>query len=194
MSVTAVPLQPVKRGYILWLWLGLITAVVVAGLLAWQGTRAAVAAHVPDDQPERFLAINAGLPGVQTLESGVQYKLLREGVGPAPNEGDFVIVDVEGRLRDGLVFQPRTTIDQLRVGQFVPGFNEALLRMPKGSRMRVWIPADQGYGDNPPPMSGMTPDSVLVFDIEMLNFISEAELREFQMRQQMMQGGMPDLP
>ncbi|MBA15744.1 MAG: FKBP-type peptidylprolyl isomerase [Sphingomonas sp.] len=190
-SVTAVPLQPVKKGYLLWLWLGLIAAALVAVLLAWQGTRGAVAASLSDAQTDRFLAVHGALPGIRTLPSGVQYEVLRDGTGPTPNDGDYTLVSMEGRLRNGQVFQPREASSPMRIGDAIPGFNDVLKLMPKGSRYRFWIPPAQGYGNNPPPMTGITKDSVLVFDVEMLNFISEAELREIQMQQMMQQGGMP---
>jgi hypothetical protein len=78
----------------------------------------------------------------------------------------------------------------------VPGFSEALKLMPKGSKYRVWIKPSLGYGDK---VTGPIPaNSVLAFDIEMLDFMPEATLRQMQMQQQMMQqqqggapGGMP---
>ncbi len=57
MSVTAVPLQPVKRSYKVWLWAGLVLAIAVAVALAWTGTRAPVAVKGDDTQ---FLAWNKG--------------------------------------------------------------------------------------------------------------------------------------
>ena len=75
MSVTAVPLQPVKRAYKVWLWIGVLAAIALALGLAWVGTRAAVAAKGTNEQ---FLAWNKGQPGVKTTASGLQYQVLKE--------------------------------------------------------------------------------------------------------------------
>ena len=77
-TVTAVPLQPVKRGYLVWLWLGLIVAALAAVALAAQG----------DD----FLTRNARGKGVVTTPSGLQYKVLTPGKGGAhPSDTDVAL-------------------------------------------------------------------------------------------------------
>ena len=67
-SVTAVPIAPVKRSYVLWLVAGILAAVVAATALAFQG----------DD----FLARNARAKGVVTTPSGLQYQVITPGSGP----------------------------------------------------------------------------------------------------------------
>ena len=70
----------------------------------------------------------------------------------------------------------------------VPGFAEALKLMPKGAKYRFWIPPQLGYGDK---ASGPIPaNSTLVFDVELIDFLPEATVRQMQ-QQQMMQGGVP---
>jgi hypothetical protein len=67
----------------------------------------------------------------------------------------------------------------------VPGFSEGLKLMNKGAKYRFWIPPTLGYGDK---AAGPIPaNSVLVFDLELLDWKSEAEIRQMQMMQQMMQ-------
>ena len=200
MSVTAVPLQPVKRSYKVWLWLGILVAVALAFALAWWGTRSAVARHLPDSAYEQYLAMNKRQPGVQTTASGLQYMVLKSGTGGGPAEGDIALVGFEGRLRNGSIFQPKQASQGWRVGEGIPGFAEGLKLMNKGSTYRFWLPPALGYGKTPPPDSRIPPDAVLIFDVEMLDFISEAEIREMQMRQMMQQqmqqqqGGAPGGP
>jgi FKBP-type peptidyl-prolyl cis-trans isomerase FkpA len=71
----------------------------------------------------------------------------------------------------------------------LPGFAEALKLMPKGAKYRFWLPAKLGYGDR---ANGPIPaNSELVFDVEMIDFIPEAVLRQMQAQQSMMGGGVP---
>ncbi len=184
MSVTAVPLQPIKRAHIVWLWVGLALAAAFALLLAWQGTRAAASVAWDD---ERFLAWHAGQPGVRTTESGLQYMVLEAGRGGSPSAGDIALIDFEGRLRDGTVFQPEQAGQGWRVGDGIPGFAEGLQLMSRGARYRFWLPPELGYGPNPPQGSRIPEDAVLIFDVTMTDFISEAEVREMQMQQQLQQ-------
>ncbi|MCA1748665.1 MAG: FKBP-type peptidyl-prolyl cis-trans isomerase, partial [Parasphingopyxis sp.] len=73
----------------------------------------------------------------------------------------------------------------------VDGFKEALGLMNTGATYRVWLPPELAYGDNPPPGSGIEPGDVIVFDIEMLEFVSRNQLIMglMQMQQQDGEGG-----
>ncbi len=61
---------------------------------------------------EKFLAANAKKPGVVTLKSGVQYKVLKEGKGTIPSDTSTVQVQYEGRTIDGKVFDSSTHMFQ----------------------------------------------------------------------------------
>ncbi|QIG79508.1 FKBP-type peptidyl-prolyl cis-trans isomerase [Stakelama tenebrarum] len=181
-SVTAVPLQPVKKGYILWLWLGLVAAVLAAFLLAWQGTRAAVLANLDD---EAFLAMHAQQPGVITTESGLQYKILEPGTGPQISENDGVSLTVQGELRDGTEFQPSAPM-RFMVGQdMIEGFTEGVKLMRKGATYRFWLPPELGYAAGPGRPPNELTGEILIFDVAIDEVIPAAQL------QQMLQGGMP---
>ncbi len=122
--------------------------------------------------------------------SGVQYKVLKQGTGAAkPTDADVVLVNYEGKLENGTTFDKSEQPMPMQVKGVVPGFSEALKLMTKGAKYRVWIPPALGYGDK---VTGPIPaNSVLVFDLELLDWKSEAEIRQMQMMQQMqqMQGG-----
>ncbi|MGH6614547.1 FKBP-type peptidyl-prolyl cis-trans isomerase [Sphingomonas sp.] len=119
--------------------------------------------------------------------SGLQYKILTAGKGGKPTDSDVVLINYEGKLTDGTTFDKSPQPIPLQVTGVVPGFSEALKLMPKGGKYRFWIKPSLGYGDK---TSGTIPaNSVLVFDVELLDFIPEAKLRQMQMQQQMMQQG-----
>ena len=114
--------------------------------------------------------------GVVTLPSGLQYKIIREGSGIKPTFDDLVEVIYHGSLIDGTVFdstKERGDTATFPVGGVVQGFGEALTLMNEGSIWEVYIPGDLGYGPNPPPYSPIKPNSVLIFEIEMVKVIKE---------------------
>ena len=85
MSITAVPIHPVKSRYLVWVWGGIALALVLAASLAWAGTRTGVGS---------FLSDNAGRPGVVTTASGLQYEVLDKGKGgPTPTDADVTLVN-----------------------------------------------------------------------------------------------------
>lgn len=181
MSITAVPIPPTRRGVLAILWLGIVAAVVVALWLALQGTAAAVAEK---GTPEQFLAYNKTKPGVVETASGLQYQVLAKGEGTAsPTDGDYALINYVGKLRDGSIFDASKQPTPLPVSGVVPGFSEGLKLMHKKAKYRFWLKPSLGYGETPPPGSPIKADSVLIFDVELLDFISEAALREAQQQQ-----------
>ncbi|MBQ8047740.1 MAG: FKBP-type peptidyl-prolyl cis-trans isomerase [Prevotella sp.] len=118
---------------------------------------------------EKFLAENAKKDGVQTLESGVQYKVITEGKGAIPTDTSMVKVNYEGKLIDGTVFDSsyqRGTPATMKANEVIKGWTEALVRMPVGSKWEVYIPQEMGYQDRN--MGNIKPFSALVFTIELL--------------------------
>lgn len=192
MSITAVPILPVKRGYLVWLWIGIAAAALGGVALAWKGTAAVVADTGSNAQ---FLAWNAGQPGVTQTASGLQYRVLDKGKGGAtPTDSDLVLVNYKGALRNGTVFDESRQPTPMSPKGVVPGFAEAVKLMPKGSRYRFWIKPELAYGPsaqtNPQTGQEVIPgDSLLVFDIEMVDFVPEAVVRQMQMQQMMQQQG-----
>lgn len=120
-----------------------------------------------------FMANNARAEGVQTLPSGLQYKVVRSGPpgGESPDSNDLVRVDYEGTLTDGTVFDssfakgaPFVTTPE----QVVPGWTEALQRMRVGDEWILYVPPALGYGvEGGPPT--IPPNAVLVFRIQLLD-------------------------
>ena len=199
MAVTTVPLQPISKGILPKLWIGIALLLIVAGAFAWVSTAKAGAQY---GTAEQFFAYNAGQSGVSTTESGLQYKVIEEGEGPNPGPNDFALINYEGLFRDGESFDSGDSIP-FALGDPLPGvnaispvlgFKEALGLMNTGAKYRFWIPPELAYGDNPPPDSGIQPGDVIVFDIEMLEFISRDQLMMGMMQMQQQQMGAPPPP
>ena len=119
---------------------------------------------------EKFLAANKKKPGVVTLLSGVQYKVIKEGNGPMPKDTSMVKVHYEGKTIDGKVFDSsykRGEPVDLRANQVIKGWTEALVHMPVGSVWEVYIPQNLAYGDRD--QGQIKPFSTLIFKIELIS-------------------------
>ena len=119
---------------------------------------------------EQFLAANKKKPGVVTLPSGVQYKVIKEGNGAMPKDTSMVKVNYEGKTIDGKVFDSsykRGEPISLRANQVIKGWTEALVHMPAGSVWEVYIPQELAYGERN--QGQIKPFSVLIFKIELLS-------------------------
>jgi FKBP-type peptidyl-prolyl cis-trans isomerase FkpA len=182
-EIHRVPLQPIARGSLTKLWLGIAAAIVLAAGLAW------IAAP-----------------------KGVDLDTIVEGSGPHPSASDVVYVKYTGKLTDGTVFDQSRELPfptggllpegtPMQVSGSIPGFSEGLQQMQKGGKYRLTIPADKAYGAAPPQGSPIPPNADLVFDVELVDFMTEADAqRRFQVLQQMIQqqqkqqGGAPGAP
>ena len=189
MSVTAVPLRPIKKGGLTKLWIGVALAVAVAAGGAWIGTHSGPIAN----SAEGFLARNASAEGVVTTPSGLQYKVIAPGKGNKPTDADVVLINYKGALTNGRVFDQNQQVP-MEVSGVVPGFSEALKLMSPGAKYQIWIPPALGYGAEAKgdEATGIPANSVLVFDLDLIDFRSKAELQAMQMQEQMLrqqQGG-----
>ncbi|HSG35383.1 MAG TPA: FKBP-type peptidyl-prolyl cis-trans isomerase [Sphingomonadaceae bacterium] len=136
-----------------------------------------------------------------TVPKGVSITTTTEGMGASPAAGDAAFVKYTGKLADGTVFEtspenpfpipgifPEGVPIMLEEGRTIPGFVEGVTQMQKGGKYELFIPADKAYGANPPPGSNVPPNSDLIFEIELVDFMSREDLdRGFATMQQMMQ-------
>lgn len=123
---------------------------------------------------KKFLADNAKKPGVQTTASGLQYQVVTEGKGPKPKAGEVVRVHYKGATLDGKTFDSSYDRGQpvvFPLDQVVPGWQEGLQLMPVGSKYKLWIPGNLGYGDKGTPGGPIGPNATLVFDVELLDIV-----------------------
>ncbi len=125
--------------------------------------------HLKEGQ--EFLAENKKKDGVITLESGLQYEVIKEGSGPKPKDTDKVTTHYHGTLIDGTVFD--SSVDRGEPATFpvngvIKGWTEALQLMPVGSKWRLFIPTELAYGQNPRPNGVIKPNMALIFEVELL--------------------------
>lgn len=158
MSVSETAKRPGHRGRSLRIWLAILALIAVAVGFAWAGTN-----------PLRG----------ETTESGLRIRTVQAGTGPFVQPVDGVLVEYEGRLADGTVFDaserhggPQPMI----AGQVIPGFAEALTKMQKGGRYKIHIPGKLAYGENPPPGSPFGPNADLDFDVHIVQLVPNAAL------------------
>lgn len=126
------------------------------------------------EEGEKFLAENKTKEGVITTESGLQYKVEKEGTGAKPTKEDKVKVHYTGTLLDGTKFD--SSVDrgepaEFGVGQVIPGWTEILQIMPVGSKYVIWVPSELGYGERG--THGIKPNSTLKFEIELLDIVKD---------------------
>jgi FKBP-type peptidyl-prolyl cis-trans isomerase len=124
-----------------------------------------------------YLDANKKKDGWKVTASGLQYKVLTTGTGPIPKQTDTVIAQYRGTTIDGTEFDSsykRNEPATFQVGEVIPGWSEALQMMPVGSKWQLAIPSDLAYGPNPPPQSGIGPDQVLLFDVELVKIDNSA--------------------
>ena len=121
------------------------------------------------EEGKKFLEENAKKEGVQTTDSGLQYKVITEGTGPSPSESSVVEVDYKGTLIDGTEFDSSYKNGkpvQFPVKGVIKGWTEALQLMKEGSKWELYIPSDLAYG--PGGAGGLIgPNSTLVFEVEL---------------------------
>ena len=121
---------------------------------------------------EKFLAANKKKPGVVTLPSGVQYKVLKAGNGKTIADSTWsVTFTYEGRTIDGKVFDSsnrggKETPVTSQAYQNIPGFAEALRHMPVGSTWEIYIPQQLAYQANQ--AGDIKPFSALIFKVTLL--------------------------
>jgi FKBP-type peptidyl-prolyl cis-trans isomerase FklB len=116
-----------------------------------------------------FLAQNAQAEGVQSMPSGLQFKVLKQGNGATPGLTDSVQCHYRGTLLDGTEFDSSYGGDPARfpVNGVIPGWTEALQKMKAGDKWQLFVPAKLAYGANPPGPP-IEPNSMLIFEVELL--------------------------
>jgi FKBP-type peptidyl-prolyl cis-trans isomerase len=123
------------------------------------------------NEGDAFLAENSKKEGVVSLPSGLQYKILKMGDGKMPKDTDIVECHYRGTLVDGTEFDSSYARKQPATfkvkGGVIPGWTEALLLMPVGSKFQFFIPPQLAYGENG--AGGQVgPNATLIFEVELL--------------------------
>jgi FKBP-type peptidyl-prolyl cis-trans isomerase FklB len=119
---------------------------------------------------ELFLTENKKAEGVIALESGLQYKIIKEGEGKTPKPTDTITVNYRGTLIDGKEFdssysrnEPATFV----LNQVIKGWIEGLQYIKEGGKIILYIPSELAYGGKG---AGevILPNSTLIFEIELI--------------------------
>lgn len=113
--------------------------------------------------------LKASDPSVITTESGLVYKVIKEGTGPNVGASQTAILNYKGTLVDGTQFDANNGVPLSPRG-VIKGFGEGLQLMNKGAHYILYIPADLAYGMQGPPVIG--PAQTLIFDIEITDIVS----------------------
>lgn len=116
-EITRVPLQPIAKGSIGKIWLGVAAAVLAAGAIA-----------------------------CASLPVSVDVKTLLAGQGDSPTIEDVALINYKGTLPDGKVFDEAQNAVMPLAG-VVPGFAKALEQMQRGGKYEIEIPSELAYGD-----------------------------------------------
>ena len=123
------------------------------------------------EQSQAFLAANAEKEGVQTLPSGLQYKVIQEGEGRTPGPDDSVVVHYSGSFVDGTVFDSsydRGKPATLQMKKVIKGWKEALAMMKEGAKWELFIPPELAYGKQGR-AKAIPPNSALIFEVELIS-------------------------
>ena len=157
MSATQVPLRPLKAGSMFKLWLGIALLIAAAVALAW---------------------IGAGSMRGETTATGVMIRTIEAGTGDPIKANDGALVDYEGRLMDGTVFDSSKGRGPAGMipGQVIPGFGEALQKMQEGGSYRIRIPAALAYGAAGAGDGKIPPNSDIEFDVTIKQVVRDAAL------------------
>jgi len=124
------------------------------------------------DDNANFLKENSKKPGVVTLPSGLQYLVEKEGTGARPADSSTVKVHYEGTLIDGTVFDSSIKRGQpitFALNKVIKGWTEGVQHMTVGSKYKLFIPAELGYGAQQ--AGPIPPNSTLIFEVELLDII-----------------------
>jgi FKBP-type peptidyl-prolyl cis-trans isomerase FkpA len=155
VSVAEAAHRPDHRGRAIALWLGFILVIAAGVALAWLG------AH-------------------SVRQRTVQIETIHPGAGPTIQAQDGVLIEYEGRLENGTVFDSSAGKGPvpLLANQVIPGFAQALLQMQEGGQYKIHIPSKLGYGPNPPADGPIPPNANLDFDIKVVKVVPNAALMQ----------------
>ena len=121
---------------------------------------------------EAFLEKNKKRKGVTTTKSGLQYEVITQGKGRKPTAEDEVKVHYRGTFIDGTEFDSSYSRNEPAVfglNQVIPGWTEALQLMPEGSKWKIFLPYNLGYGEHA--MASIPAFSTLIFEVELIEIM-----------------------
>lgn len=189
MSATAVPIPPTPPAARFALWGGLAALALMGAGLAWLGTASAAGGECSGNL---FHAPGKDTKAPETTASGLRIQTVFPGDGPNPSKADVALINYRGTFKDGKEFDSGQRVP-MPVERVVPGFSEGLQLMQRGGSYRICIPSALAYGKQGAGNGAIPPNATLVFDIDLIDFRSMAEIEAAQqmMQQQQQHGGQP---
>ena len=160
-DIHRVPLQPIGKGSLTKLWLGIAVVALLGGGVAYA-----------------------------TMPPSVDVETVTKGTGESPTREDVALINYKGTLPDGKVFDEGKQA-VLPLAEVVPGFTKALEQMQRGGKYKVHIPSSLGYGDKatgPIPANTDLNFEIELLDFKSRAEI-EQQQRIMQQMQQMQMGG-----
>ncbi|MFT5806171.1 MAG: FKBP-type peptidyl-prolyl cis-trans isomerase FkpA [Moritella dasanensis] len=122
-----------------------------------------------------FFAENGKKEGITTTDSGLQYEVLTAGEGELASPSDTVTVHYTGSLLDGSVFDSSVERGEpatFALNRVIPGWTEGVALMNVGSKYKLYIPSELGYGAQGAG-ADIPPNSTLVFEVELLEIAGQ---------------------
>ena len=187
MSTTTVPIQPIAKGSLVKLWGGVGAAALLAAGLAWFGTNGN-----DDCGAKAFVPAEKGVTDPVTTASGLRFQTIKAGKGNKPTDADVVLVNYKGSLKNGTEFDAGQQVP-FPVQGLVPGFSEALKSMQPGGSYRICLSPKLGYGAEAKG-DKIPANSTLLFEVDLLDFKSMAEVQKMQQQMQQQQGAAGGMP
>ncbi len=200
-EITRVPLKPVGKGSLTKLWLGVLAAIGLGAVVAVS------AAPINWNTIEVIEEVPPGSEGGKAKRLTIE--TLVEGTGPMAEVGQVVFVNYAGFLADGTQFDESQTIPWPAPGVFpaegtpfpieqgatVDGFFKGLQRVQKGGEYKLSIPSELGYGDVPRPGSPIPPGADLIFEMKVIDILSQADFEQgMAINQQAFEANRPAPP
>ena len=148
--------------------------VLLAGCLPEVREQTETPANADADKPREYTdpTVTKDPEGFTTTESGLKYKIIREGTGEKPNESDAVLCHYKGELKDGTVFDSsyeREMPSDFPLQEVIPGWTEGLQHVSEGGRIDLIIPPELGYGSAS--QGEIPPNSTLYFTVELIEIL-----------------------
>jgi len=175
-EITRVPIQPIAKGSLTKIWLGVVVALLMGAGLAW--------AAVPKGFSIDTLVAGEGATPQEGDMVFVKYKGSLASTGEVFDESQDIPLPVEGVFPEGSPFpiEPDATIE---------GFYQGLQQMQKGGQYELYIPAEMAYGAEPPAGAPIPPNADLIFEIEVVDFMDRETFdRNLSILQRAMQSGV----
>jgi peptidyl-prolyl cis-trans isomerase A (cyclophilin A) len=135
-------------------------------------------AKIKADRDNFSKEMSAQFPNAKSTPSGLMYEVVTEGTGVQATPGTTIKVHYNGAFADGKKFDSSYDRNQpaefpFGNGSLIPGWEEGIMMMKEGGKMKLIVPYWLGYGENGHPSGVIPPKATLIFDTELIQVISK---------------------